>query len=652
MDKAQTLAAISKDIQEDFTLSKDIAKIQNKAIKALKSGNFIDAENALYTAKSSVLMSKNSSLEKDNKQLAASLLNRCAKIANLQGSKSDYERAASYYLEAYQLLEEINTDAEEEMYNKYIWELLRLFDNFSDPVAIQTAIHSLEEHLKRLNPYKERNAWGTLQMFLGTAYSMLGAARANSEYTAKAIEHFQRALSIVDQSTLPHLWGTLQNNLGIALLALWEHSADISKLHTAVDSFESALSVYDQLDLKDRAGVHSNLGNAFLALGKISGSIDYYHRAILAYRAAIKHTSLNDSPKNYFLVRVCLGEAIRHIGEQKGSKLWLKKAIRFLTIAAGNVDRERYPILWSNVQNNLGIAQYTIGDIDNNLEIIKKSYYLLSTAAIPELQRTSPLQWLMLQYSRANSALAIGELEKSEEFIQVAIDIYEEGIQHHKQLLSKSSWGKFHGSLGCAYRYLFNACGTPEHLIKSLTHISETFKIYNKENTPLEWAYSCDSMGLSLLQLALIKKDLATLSNSVSYFKAALSVYTPTLTAVAWESSQNNLASALMYFSGASARKDILEEAINGYRLLLRTLKTDSMRTNQLGIEHNLAYCLLTLGRSTCDITLLQEAEQKFISILNRLDTQNTLLRERARINLEDVQTELLRLSSSKKKDS
>ena len=335
---------------------------------------------------------------------------------------------------------------------KYIWELLGLFECFNETVAFQTATQTLNEAIKKVDPYTNTEFWGELKFLLGTAYSMAGELQMDNSKLEIATEHFNNALAIIEKQSLPTLWAKLQNNLGIVLVHIGERTSDFTKLAHAASSMKKAL-VACTLPSEDLFAIYINFGNVFCVLGKFTDKTEYYAKSIALYKIALRFYTQTDSPENYFKVRLALAETLRSLGESRRDKACLKRSLKFLQIVLRDADKNKHLLLWAKLQNNLAITLGTIGSICEDIRASQKAYELACFALDAARDHISPSIWFLF-HSKGNAALQLGQQNRDVSLIKIAIATYESGIKIISPTDNRLPWEYLSEGLSFAYHAL------------------------------------------------------------------------------------------------------------------------------------------------------------------------------------------------------
>lgn len=145
--------------------------------------------------------------------------------------------------------------------------------NGEDFVSAMTAYR---DSLSVLKPAKDADKWADAVNGLARTMQLFSSYSTKTTLLKKAVELYERELTVLDRDEKPLLWARASNNLASALFLLSEREGDNPDLlHRAVEVFSDALAVYDKLGAEKMANVaHNNLKRAEKALAETERELE------------------------------------------------------------------------------------------------------------------------------------------------------------------------------------------------------------------------------------------------------------------------------------------------------------------------------------------------------------------------------------------
>lgn len=158
----------------------------------------------------------------------------------------------------------------------------------------------------------------------------------------------------------------------------------------------------------------------------------------------------------------------------------------------------------------------------------------------------------------------------------------------------------------------------------------EALPLAPRDERPLDWADTLNSLGNALRELGRQARDTAILSEAVRAYQAALQEYTRERAPHDWAIVQADLASALGTWGGLERGTARLQQAVSAYRAALTVLREHS-RSHWGITQYNLSHTLGTLATREPDRPWLAEAVQALEAALQEV-TREQMPREWAMI--------------------
>jgi tetratricopeptide (TPR) repeat protein len=283
----------------------EVVALKEAARDALEAGDFGRAEALLQDAKEKDIAAAKA-MQKSARKRLLSAAESAAELGALKAAELAYEEAATYYMEAVELVPEgeevvragyLNSAGVSWMESGIRTEGPTVQQHLSEAVTAYRA--ALTVRTRAELPQQ----WATTQNNLGAALREQGirtGGEAGAQLLAQAVEAYRAALAVRTRAELPQNWAMTQNNLGNALANQGIRTggeAGARLLAQAVEAYRAALAVYTRAELpQDWAMTQNNLGNALRNQGIRTGgaagaqllgeAVTAYGGALEIYRAA------------------------------------------------------------------------------------------------------------------------------------------------------------------------------------------------------------------------------------------------------------------------------------------------------------------------------------------------------------------------------
>lgn len=174
-------------------------------------------------------------------------------------------------IEAYKVAEETFKKGLEAVSEKYqpeaFGDLNLRIGNVRQKIALQTgsgedfvaAMTAYRDALKTLKPGPHTERWADTVNGLARTMQLFSSYSTKTTLLKKAVELYEKELSVLNKETQPLLWGRACNNLASALFLLADREGgNPALLRRAVEVFSDALQVYDKAGARQMATVADN----------------------------------------------------------------------------------------------------------------------------------------------------------------------------------------------------------------------------------------------------------------------------------------------------------------------------------------------------------------------------------------------------------
>ena len=219
----------------------------------------------------------------------------------------------------------------------------------------EKAVEHLDRALSLLNRDETPEHWASVQTALGRAWEHW-QARDRTSTVQRAIECYTSALTVRNRDSDPLHWARLQNNLGNAWIhyPAGDHAQNIER---AIACHQAALEVWSDMHRRaEWAATQNNLGNAYALMPADGEDRDRnLRRAISCYKSALEVRTRGASPHEWASTQNNLGSALLTLGAGRDAGV-VREAIECFRHALEVRTREQYPDEWAKTQANLGHA--------------------------------------------------------------------------------------------------------------------------------------------------------------------------------------------------------------------------------------------------------------------------------------------------------
>lgn len=191
-------------------------------------------------------------------------------------------------IEAFKMAEETFKKALDALSEKHqpeaVGDLRLRIGNVRQKIALQTgegedfvsAMTAYRDALKTLRPGVHTEKWADTVNGLARTMQIFSSYSSKTTLLKKAVELYEKELSVIDREKMPLLWARTSNNLASALFLLADREkSDPSLLRRAVEVFSDALQLYDKMGAHKMATVaNSNLKRAEEVLSRTEKELE------------------------------------------------------------------------------------------------------------------------------------------------------------------------------------------------------------------------------------------------------------------------------------------------------------------------------------------------------------------------------------------
>ena len=403
-------------------------------------------------------------------------------------------------------------------------------------------------------------------------------------------------------------------------------------LEKAIDAYQRALTVMTRDALpQEWAKTHHNL--AFVYRDRIRGDpADNRDKAIDALKGALTVFSRAVHPREWAQVQDGLaGAYVDRIREDRADNL--EKAIAAYEQALTVTTREADPLRWAEIQNNLATAyQHRVhGARERNIDNAIAAY---TSAATIITRKAAPIKWATIQ---SNLGAAYIERSKGEPAanLETAIATLQAAIAVRTREALPDEWAATQRTLGNAYFYRIDG-DRAENIERAIAAYAAALEVRTREKSPREWADTHHSLGLAYRER--VRGDRAdNLKKAVSAFEAALTIITRKALPRQHMSTAQSLAGTLLEagrwheagLAAASAREAFLVLFGQGLNDADARWLTAAARS----ISSDAAYAAAQLGENDKALALAVEGRARLVAVALRLQMLDLQAEKRKRLD-------------------
>jgi len=334
-----------------------------------------------------------------------------------------------------------------------------------------------------------------------------------------SIKILQEALRAVSPKTEPILWGTSQLNLGVAFSLLAQRQPEGGPLDKALLAYRSALSEWSR-DQVPRLWVKAqlNIGRALTRLGELNIESDYLKEAEETFNAALESCPRESSPLSWARINTSLGVVLTRMAERElgfqtplpvipvsapGTTDWvarqqtlalnlglsqrrevglncLERAVTAFRNSLGELPRDRLPVDWADTQHNFSLALVRLGEQEEDTEYLYQALAAVNFALEEWTFESFPFDWAIAQNTLAGVLIRLGERETETRILR-----FESAVA---------------------------AC-------------RKSFQLQRQDTSPFQWALTQNTLGLALHGLGEAQNDIVKLTEAASAYSSALEVF-------------------------------------------------------------------------------------------------------------------------------
>ena len=327
-----------------------------------------------------------------------------------------------------------------------------------------------------------------------------------------------------------------------ALVAQQARGGDVSGyVRQAIAAYRRALELRPrEVAPREWAVVHVRLGAALRYRGEVCHPADL-REAIASYRLALEVFSKETNPTEWATTQLNLGIALRVLGTW-GNPTALAESVAAHRLASEVFTRDESPEDWALCMHNLAVSLHNIGNCTD--ESFLHEAVATERAALEVWTREgTPFRWALANACLSESLTALGE-RGDENGLQLALEAQRNALAVFTRESAPAYWSMAQTAYGHTL-CLFAERGHPELLDEAVDLLRETAEARPLEAGPALWAESRHSLALALLARARRGND-QDLVESVSMLRAVLGVRSRMATPMPWATTQLALAEALL----------------------------------------------------------------------------------------------------------
>jgi len=371
--------------------------------------------------------------------------------------------------------------------------------------------------------------WAVVQNALGNAAQRLGERDGDPARLQQAIEAYEEALKEWTRDRAPQKWAAVRNNIANAQRTLDKRTGNTGGLVRSVGQYEAALAATTrENDPAAWAAIQNDFGNALFTVAELEEEGDRsLLRAIEAFNSALEVRTRAASPLDWAMTKVNLADALRLLGQRRGSTDIVRQSIAALRDASEEWTRERNPVHWAIVQNSLGIALRVLADLEGG-SAAQEAVNALRAALEVRTRSAAPLDWAQTQNNLGLAFETLAAQQKNTAPLREAIAAYRCALEEWTKERAPRQWAWVQHNLGLALLTLGQS-GTDISLLEDAATAQENaLTIFSRETSPFIWAAAQVNRGNALLFKGERASDAPSLNEAIACYQAALPYYQQT----------------------------------------------------------------------------------------------------------------------------
>lgn len=274
-----------------------------------------------------------------------------------------------------------------------------------------------------------------------------------------------------------------------------------------------------------RGAALNDLALAFYSIGARDAVSTQLKRAIDYHILALDEYPREQSPFDWALTQMNLGNALRTLGEQEWDPLRLNQAINSLKAALSVLSPSLTPIEWAAAQMNLGAAMRTLGEREDGTNKIEEAVTAYKSALAAYDEGEEPYEWARVQMNLANALMTLGKRTGKSAEIKEAIIVYNLALKVRTQESVPLEWALTQMNLGSALMTLGWQENCTAHLDQAMLAFTCALTEYSHDRAPMQKALT--ELNLARLYMVYFNKtkDPAHLTTARAYVLAARAVF-------------------------------------------------------------------------------------------------------------------------------
>ena len=316
--------------------------------------------------------------------------------------------------------------------------------------------------------------WAATHLALGQAYWKTPSAPRQA-VLARAIEHFQSALSVYTEDASPERWADAQ--MGMALCLLYLPTGDRGEhLSQAMTCLQNALGTYTAEGNPEAwSAAQNHLGIVYARLPDGDESVNQ-RRALACFEAAVQVWSETEHPK-----------------------------------------------VWARGQHNLGVTYLELPDGDP-AENQRRAIGFFEAALRVRTKDAFPSGWALTQFNLGETYLCLAKLPKEDQpqCLSSALQYFDRALEVYTQADFPELWAETQNSLSLAWRQM-PASGKSHmnNLHRAVLLSQAALEVWNEADYPGDWAKAQFELGTVWKMLADHTQDTEAKEAARAAFQAA-----------------------------------------------------------------------------------------------------------------------------------
>lgn len=509
-----------------------------------------------------------------------------------------------------------------------------------DPAHLKASIAAGRRALGAFAPDDRSLARGEVLSQLALAEANLAATTSDIRRLHRAEQLNREALTLLSRRHSQRGFVRVNLSLGEILADLGEAGPSPALLEAAIKCLRAAIAVDLGHGRPLRADALFLVARTLVRLGEVRAGWRYFRDAAEAFHRSGETFREEGAMEPSIRAEVYRGYALQSLGERRGDRSILLKALEVNAAAARRARPRLYPDLWADAQVAHALALQSLAEFDADPPGLQRALEVLDRARTVHSRERSEGAWAVIEHNRGTLLSRRGELLGEPRDLRQAIEAFEgaldtdlsaearalsiNGLAIARQrlggLLSDSGLleqavadydeqlalaqsagipldrGRVFNNRGTVLQELGERSADAAFFERAEVSFLEALKAYSRKEAPLDWAMVQLNRGGAMLGHGEVTRSVARLEPALGCLRGALTVYRAG-SPLEYAKTQQNIGRAHGELFGLAGDVKHLHAAVRAYHAALMILDRNGAAEQRPDTSSYLAHALVRLGR-------------------------------------------------------